>query len=90
MMLRLESFSRSFLKMKDMKSWIAILMGIIILIADLYWLFGPGAASYTVPIWLALGIIILIADLVWLGIDYSFMKEAGKPKSTTAQPGPSA
>lgn len=48
-------------------------MGIIILIADLFWLVYDG--SYTVPGWLAAGIIIFVADLVWLWADYSLMKK---------------
>lgn len=54
------------------KSWLAIAMGVIILLADLYWLWY--GASYAVPVWLALGVIILVADLVWIGIDWSFMR----------------
>ncbi|MEM3744837.1 MAG: hypothetical protein QW759_03290 [Candidatus Micrarchaeaceae archaeon] len=44
---------------------INIILGIIILIADLYWM----ATSYTVVLWLALGIIILIADIIWIALD---------------------
>lgn len=54
----------------NMKSWIAMLMGVIILIADLIWTYQ---SAYDV-FWLVLGIVILIADVVWLYIDYSFMK----------------
>jgi len=52
-------------------------MGIIILVADLYWLFFPvgGYYSYQAPPWLAAGIVILVADLVWLWVDYSLMKK---------------
>lgn len=67
------------------KSIIALLMGIIILVVDLYWMYASTAASYTSSsswsgssasasastLWLALGIIILIADIIWLYIDYS-------------------
>ncbi|MCL4389141.1 hypothetical protein M1397_00825 [Candidatus Marsarchaeota archaeon] len=53
------------------KSLVGIIMGIIILIADLYWTY----TSYSVPTWLALGIIILVADIIWLVIDASFMKK---------------
>ena len=53
------------------KSLIGIIMGIIILIVDLYWTY----TSYSVPIWLSLGIIILIADIIWLIVDASLMKK---------------
>lgn len=52
------------------KSAVAILMGIVILIADLYWTY----TSYYDTLWLALGVIILIADIVWLLADLSLMK----------------
>ena len=54
-------------------SYLAILMGIIILIADIYWLLV--GASYTYAPWLAAGIVIFVADLVWLGLDYALMKK---------------
>jgi hypothetical protein len=47
-----------------------MLMGVIILVADLYWTY----TSYTYLPWLALGMIILVADLIWLAIDFSYMK----------------
>ena len=56
--------------MTDKKSRIAIVMGLIILIADLYWTY----TSYTYLVWLALGVIIAVADLIWLAIDFSYMK----------------
>jgi len=62
-----------------MKSQIAILMGIIIAAADLYWIY----TSYPDRLWVTLGIIILVADVIWLAIDFSFMKEARK---TIAKP----
>lgn len=55
----------------SIKSWLAILMGVIILVADLIWTYQ---STYN-PLWLALGIIILVADVIWLYIDYSFMKK---------------
>ena len=59
------------------KSYLAIVMGIIILIADIYWLVVPvgGYYSYQAPPWLVAGIIILVADLVWIWIDYDLMKK---------------
>jgi len=48
-----------------MANKIGIVLGIIILIADLYWT----ATSYSVALWLALGIIILIADIIWMLLD---------------------
>jgi len=55
------------------KSYLAIAMGIVILIADLFWLVYDD--SYTVAAWLAAGVVILVADLVWLWVDYSLMKK---------------
>lgn len=52
------------------KSKIAILMGIIIAIADIYWTY----TSYYDLVWVALGVIIFIADMIWLYIDWDFMK----------------
>jgi len=54
-------------------SYLAMLMGIIILVADIYWLMV--GASYTYTPWLAAGIVIFVADLVWLGLDYGLMKK---------------
>ena len=55
------------------KSYLAIAMGIIILLADAYWLVV--GSSYTYPPWLAAGIIIFMADLVWLWVDYDLIKK---------------
>jgi uncharacterized membrane protein YcjF (UPF0283 family) len=48
-----------------MKSKLAILMGIVIIIADLYWTY----TSYQTPIWLYLGVIIFVASIIWIAID---------------------
>lgn len=50
------------------KSKLAILMGIVIGLTDLYWIY----ISYY-PIGRELGAIIFIANLIWLGIDLSFI-----------------
>ena len=55
------------------KSYIAILMGIIIILADVYWLLVGD--SYTYPPWLAAGVIIFVASVIWLYIDYDLMKK---------------
>ena len=55
------------------KSYLAIAMGIVILLADIYWLVV--GSSYTYPPWLAAGIIIFVASLVWLWVDYDLMKK---------------
>jgi len=52
------------------KSWLAILMGVIVLVADLCWTY----TSYYDATWLVLGAIIFIADIIWIGLDYSLMK----------------
>ena len=44
---------------------LGIILGLIILIADLYWT----ATSYFSTLWLVLGIIILVADVIWIAID---------------------
>lgn len=53
------------------KSQIAMLMGIIIAIADIIWTYTSSYDAF----WVALGVIIFIADIVWLYIDYSFMSK---------------
>ncbi|MDE1861188.1 MAG: hypothetical protein KGH72_05755 [Candidatus Micrarchaeota archaeon] len=50
----------------EQKHQLAILMGIVIAIADIYWTY----TSYTDAIWLALGVIIFIADVIWLYLDW--------------------
>jgi len=55
------------------KGYLAIAMGIVILLADIYWLLV--GASYTYTPWLAAGVVIFVADLVWLGVDYDLMKK---------------
>jgi hypothetical protein len=52
------------------KSYLAITMGIVIILADIYWL----TDSYTVPHWLVAGVIIFVASLVWIWVDYDLMK----------------
>jgi hypothetical protein len=55
------------------ESYLAIVMGIIIILADIYWLLFDN--SYTVPQWLVSAIIILVASLVWIGIDFHLMRK---------------
>jgi hypothetical protein len=55
------------------ESYAAIVLGIIIILADIYWLLV--GASYTYPPWLAAGIVIFVAALVWIWIDYDLMKK---------------
>ena len=55
------------------KSYFAIVMGIVIIIADIYWLLIDN--SYTDPPWLVSGIIILVASVAWIVIDYDLMKK---------------
>lgn len=54
----------------NIRSYLAILMGVIILIADIYWTYTSSFDT----LWLALGVIIAVADIAWLVIDYSLMK----------------
>ena len=62
------SFS-SGLMQGNIKSWLAILMGVIILVADLYWTY---TSSYDMT-WLALGVVIFVADIIWIYLDYRMM-----------------
>jgi len=55
------------------KSYTAILMGVIIILADIYWLLI--GTSYTYTPWLAAGVIIFVASIIWIGIDYDLMKK---------------
>lgn len=54
-----------------MESQVGLLMGIVIVIADLYWTY----TSYTDALWLALGVIIFIAGVIWLYVDYDLMSK---------------
>jgi len=55
------------------ESYVAILMGIIIILADVYWLLVGN--SYTYGPWLAAGAVIFVASLIWIFIDYNLMKK---------------
>ena len=56
------------------KSYTAILMGIIIILADIYWLIVGN--SYTYTPWLVAGIVIFVASVIWIYIDYDLMKQS--------------
>lgn len=58
------------------KSYAAILMGVIIAIADVIWTYQ----SYYDITWLVLGIVIFVADMIWIYIDYSLMTMGSKKK----------
>lgn len=62
----------------ETKSILGIVMGIVIIIADLYWTYK----DFQSPTFLALGIIIFIASLVWIGLDWSLSMQA-KPNAAT-------
>jgi len=49
------------------------MMGVIIILADIYWLVVGD--SYTYAPWLLAGIIIFVASIVWIYIDYDLMKQ---------------
>jgi len=55
------------------KSYTAIFMGVIIILADIYWLLI--GASYTYTPWLAAGIVIFIASVIWIIIDFDLMRK---------------
>ena len=54
------------------KSYTAILMGAVIILADVYWLLIGN--SYTYVPWLAAAIIIFVASIIWIIIEYDLMK----------------
>jgi hypothetical protein len=56
------------------ESWLAIAMGIVIFIANTFWLLFD--QSYTVQGWLAAAIIIYIADIVWIWADLDLMRKS--------------
>jgi len=53
------------------KSYLAIFMGIIIFIANTYWLVIGNSYQY-MP-WLISAIVIYIADIYWIVLDYQLM-----------------
>jgi hypothetical protein len=57
--------------MSNTKSYLAMLMGIIIIILDLWWTY----ASYPYEPWTAVGIVIFVASVIWLYLDYVLMKK---------------
>ena len=60
-----------------MKSYLAILMGIVIIVMDIFWLVYPvsGFYSYQAVPWLVAAIVILIASIVWIVLDFSLMEK---------------
>jgi len=48
-------------------------MGIIIILADIYWLIVGD--SYLYLPWLVAGIVIFVASAIWIYIDYDLMKK---------------
>jgi uncharacterized membrane protein YgaE (UPF0421/DUF939 family) len=59
--------------MSKSKSYLAIGMGIVIILADIFWLLVGD--SYTYAPWLIAGIIIFVASVIWIYIDYDLMKK---------------
>lgn len=59
------------------KSYLAILMGIIIAIADIIWTYQ----SYYDITWVVLGVIIFVADVIWVYLDYDLMTMGSKKGS---------
>jgi len=58
--------------MNKAKSYLAIGMGIVIILADIFWLLVGD--SYTYAPWLIAGIIIFVASVIWIYIDYDLMR----------------
>ncbi|HKM77198.1 MAG TPA: hypothetical protein VJZ32_12355 [Candidatus Bathyarchaeia archaeon] len=59
--------------MSKAKSYLAIGMGIVIILADIFWLLVGD--SYTYAPWLIASIIIFVASVIWIYIDYDLMKK---------------
>ena len=57
--------------MSNMKSWLAIVLGVIIAILDLWWTY----ASIGYQPWETVGIVIFVATIVWIYLDYDLMKK---------------
>ena len=53
------------------KSYLAILMGVVIFAANTYWLYAGDSWKY-MP-WLVSAIIIYLADIYWIILDYQLM-----------------
>ncbi|HZW58228.1 MAG TPA: hypothetical protein VFF30_18210 [Nitrososphaerales archaeon] len=68
--------------MADWKSFVAVLMGLVILVADVAWLII--GRSYTYTPWLILGAVIFVATAVWLAIDGAFVREI-RPRAKSYQ-----
>ena len=72
----LSNFGEEVLITMDSKaeSYAAIVLGVVIILADVFWLLV--GQSYTYAPWLAAGIVIFIAALVWIWIDFDLMKKS--------------
>jgi hypothetical protein len=57
--------------MSKTKSYLAILMGVIIIIVDLWW---TVTSTMYLP-WVVAGVVILVASVVWIYLDYDLMKK---------------
>lgn len=58
------------------KSYLAMLMGVIIAIADVIWISQNTFDAF----WVELGIIIFVADVIWIYLDYDLMTTGNKKK----------
>ena len=59
--------------MSKAESYLAIVLGIIIIAADIFWLLI--GQSYTYAPWLIAGVIIFVASLIWIYIEINLMKK---------------
>jgi len=59
-------------QMINVRAYLAISLGILILIVDVWWTW----TSYTYLPWLAAGVIIGVASVIWIGLDYDLMRGA--------------
>lgn len=57
--------------MSKMKSWLAIVLGVIIAILDLWWTYE----SMGYQPWETVGIVIFVATIIWIYLDYDLMRK---------------
>ena len=59
--------------MSKVESYLAVVLGIVIITADIFWLLI--GESYTYAPWLIAGVIIFVASLIWIYIEINLMKK---------------
>jgi len=59
--------------MSKVESYLAVVLGIVIITADIFWLLI--GESYTYAPWLIAGIIIFVASVIWIFLEFNLMKK---------------